>query len=434
MSADNSGGLRVRVARRRRILGRVALVAWAAGAPMTATGLAVVAAAGPAFASTTSTTAPQSPPPPLNVALSPCDPPRQGAACGVDPSQLQVNIPGGTDVTAVEVSWVSEPGRSSPVPSANPPTLLPVSNSASCGGGLCWNWPQSIDYRADGNPWILNGTYQVSPCAGQSTNSCTPSANYAPSQVEIAAAPAVPANLSASTQGGTITLRWQAGPEPDLVGYLVTRNSEDIYTCSINGFGPGAGHPCASPPSFSDNPGPGTWRYQVEALRFGQDGSAAHVIRSFPATAVASVAGAAVGGNAGSAGSAGGNQPAAHIFVPPIPAAGVMPSFISPTGVAGRAPTTANAPEGEPGVTQGSPNLPYADNPALAGAQAEATGTSERPPPKPVRNVNSVAEIALAVIALSLAIHAWYVRDELRRAAARVAARQAIDQRGLQST
>jgi hypothetical protein len=86
-------------------------------------------------------------------------------------------------------------------------------------------------------------------------------------------------------------------------------------------------------------------------------------------------------------------------------------------------------------VAQPNPNLPYNDNPALGAVpSAETTGTSERPPVKAVHSVNAAAELALAVIALSLAVHAWYVRDELRKAASRVAARQAIDPKGLQST
>jgi hypothetical protein len=425
--------------RPRRATGRLAVVIWAVCAPTAVLGLAVTGSAGTAQAasasSTTPTTSASSPPPPINPSLSPCDAPRQGAPCGVDPSQLQLNMPGGTDVTAVQLSWVAEPGRSSPVPGG--PAMLEVANAASCSQGPCWTWPQSVDYSSGGTPWVLNGTYQVSPCSSQSGSGCTPSAYYGPSQVQIAVAPAAPANLSATSQGGTVTLRWQAGAEPDLVGYLISRNSEDIYTCSTNGFGPGAGRPCASPPSFSDNPGVGTWRYQVEALRFGQDASPAHVVHSLAATVVTSVNGAGGSPAAGAGGGPsipGGPSPV-HLSAPPIPPSGVMPAFIAPLGVAGRPPTTAAAPEGEPGAGGVNPNLPYSDNPALGSAQnAEATGTSERPPPKPVHSVDSVAEIAFAVIALSLAVHAWYIRDELRRAAARVAARKAFDAQGLQST
>jgi hypothetical protein len=414
---------------RRRAVSRLALVAWAAGAPIAAVAVAGAAQASTASASTQS---------PINATLSPCDAPRQGAACSVDPSQLQLNMPTGTDVSGVQLSWVDEPGRNPPMPVPSGPAFLPVNGAASCSQGPCWNWPQSIDYTQGGTPWVLNGTYRVTPCGqGSDSKTCTASSYYTYSEVQIAAAPAAPANLSASSQGGSVTLRWQAGPEPDLVGYLVSRNSEQVYTCSINGFGPGAGRPCASPPSFSDNPGAGTWTYQVEALRFGQDASAAHVVPSPASTVVASVSAAAAGtGASQSSGGPGvpGAAPSVHIVVPPIPPAGIMPAFIAPMGVAGRPPTTAEAPEGQPGVSGVNPNLPYSDNPALGGQAAEATGTSERPPVKPVKNVDSVAEIAFAVIALSLAVHAWYIRDELRRAAARVAARKALAPQGLQST
>lgn len=423
--------------RRRQAAGRLALVAWFAGAPIAAFAAGVAASPGTALAATTSTTAPasttSSPPPPLNVSLSPCDAPRQGAACGSDPTEIQLNLPGGTDVTGVQVSWVPEAGRSSPVP-GGPAYVQLASPGSSCPTSYCLSWPQSLDY----NSWVLNGTYQVTPCGpSSSAGSCTPSADYGPSQVQIAVAPAAPANLTATSQGGTITLHWQAGPEPDLVGYLISRNSEDIYTCTTDGFGPGAGRACASPPSFSDNPGVGTWRYQVEALRFGPDASPAHVVHSLGSTVVSSVNGAGSSGTGGSGNFAGGGSnasPPVHIAAPPIPAAGIMPAFFAPTGVAGRPPTTAAAPEGESGAAGVNANLPYSDNPALGSNAADATGTAVRPPPKPVKNVDSLAEIAFAVIALSLAVHAWYIRDELRRAAARVAVRKGFDTQGLPST
>ena len=437
----------LRASRRPRRLGRLALVVWMAGAPAGAAALVFAGHSGTALAATstspttaqqasnsssgtTTTTAPPSPPPALGAALLPCGAPKAGAPCAVDPGQLQADLAGGSDVTAVQVSWVAEPGRSSPVPSQNQPTILQVVNSVGCvnpapvGSGqtaTCWNWPQSMDYPAGGAQWVLNGTYQVSPCkAVSSSGSCTPSAEYAPSQVQVAVNPSAPANLSATSQGGNITLRWQAGPEPDLVGYLVARNSEDVFTCSTAGFGPGSGRSCTSPLSFSQAPGVGTWNYQVEALRFGSDASAAHVVHSLASTVVATV----------SAPTSAGGATVVHLSVPPppIPPSGTMAVINAPSAVGGRPPTTAAVAEGQPGVAQVGPNLPYSDNPALGGAQpAEETGTAERPAAKVGGNVNSAAEIALAVIALSLAAHAWYVRDELRRAAVRVSARSAIE-------
>ncbi|HEX4864412.1 MAG TPA: hypothetical protein VFV02_10080, partial [Acidimicrobiales bacterium] len=316
-------------------------------------------------------------------------------------------------------------------------TILRVANQVPCthpspaGAGqaaTCWGWPGSMEYASGGYQWLLNGTYIVTPCSGvSSSGGCNQSADLGPTQAQVAAPPAPPAGLAATSQLSTITLNWKPSPEPDLVGYVISRNSEAIYTCSTNGFGPGAGRPCAYPPSFSDSPGLGTWTYQVEAIRFGADTSPAHVVHSAASTVGATL----------SASSTTGGPPSVHFnfTLPPIPPTGIMSPVNAPSGLPGRAPTTAAIGEGEPGVAQANPNLPYNDNPALgAVSAAEATGTSERPQPKPVPNVNAAAELALAVIALSLAVHAWYVRDELRKAAARVAARQAIDPKGLQST
>ena len=427
----------------RRILGRLAIVAWLVGAPVGAVAVVFGGTTGAAMASTatsptttqqagtqqtaTTTTTPPAPPPALGTALLPCDAPKPGAPCAVDPGQIQADLAGGSDVTAVQVSWVAEPGRSSPVPNQNQPTILQVANSVGCvnpapvGSGQtakCWNWPQSLGYAAGNAEWVLNGTYQLNPCSSVgSAGSCTASADYGPSQVQVAATPAAPGNLTATSAGGTITLRWQSGAEPDLVGYLVARNYQDVFTCTTNGFGPGSGRPCTSPLSFSETPGVGTWNYQVEALRFGADASPSHVVQSLTSTVVATV----------SAPTSPGGKPVVSLSVPPppIPPSGIMSIANGPAFVGGRPPTTAAVAEGEPGVAQVDPNLPYNDNPALGGARtAEATGTAERAAAKVGDHVDSVAEIALAVIALSLAAHAWYVRDELRRAAARVAARQ----------
>ena len=433
--------------RPRALLGRLVLVAWAAGVPTGAVAAVVAGHAGVADASTTttssppsgttSTTAPSGPPPPAAVSLLPCSAPRTGAPCAADPSQLQVNVPSRSDVTAVQLSWVAESGRATGVPSDNPPTILQVANQVACtnpspaGAGqaaTCWGWPGSMKYSSGGSPWVLNGSYQVTPCSGvSSSGGCNQSADLGSTQVQVAAPPGPPAGLSASSQVSTVTLTWQPSPEPDLVGYVISRNSEAVYTCSTNGFGPGAGRPCAYPPSFSDRPGLGTWTYQVEALRFGADTSPAHVVHSTGSTVGVALSPSATPGG----------PPSVHfnLLLPPIPPTGVMSPVIALPALPGRAPTTAAIGEGEPGVSQPNPNLPYNDNPALSAVpSAEATGTSERPPVKAVHSVDAAAELALAVIALSLAVHAWYVRDELRKAAARVAARQTIDPKGLQST
>ena len=460
MTIPGKAEARTRGRRSRVVLGRLALVAWTAGTPtVVAVGVIgwpahdALASTGTTAPPTSSSTAASSAPPAVGASLLPCSAPRAGAPCQADPSQVQINLPGNTDVTAVQLSWVAEPGRSTGVPTNSPPTILQVASKAGAsnnpvacsspnpvGSGqtaICWNWPGSMDWASGGREWLLNGTYQASPCSGvSSSGACNPSADLGPSRVQVGAPPAPTSGFSATSQGAAVTFRWQPGPEPDLVGYSVTRNSQPIYTCTTNGFGPGQGQPCANPPSFSDSPGAGTWTYQVETLRFGADSSAADVVGSLGPSVVSSVSAPAPGPTGASGGGGGFGSPGAHFsyVLPPIPT-GVASPIYAPIGLPGRAPSTAAIGEGEPGVSQSSPNLPYNDNPALGGASAEATGTSFRPIVKAVRNnVDAAAELALAVIALSLAIHAWYVRDELRKAAARVAARNPIDPKGLPST
>ncbi|HVA73794.1 MAG TPA: hypothetical protein VNF71_04440 [Acidimicrobiales bacterium] len=372
----------------------------------------------------------------LQAAPLPCGASTSGAPCRADPSQIQVDIP--TGVQAVQVSWVPGVGRPSSAPAPDSQqVVLTVANGpsgpASCQGpapapsgttAYCWNWPSSLEYTLDGTNWLLNGTYRVTACSATSSSTpCTYSSQYNSTLTEIAVAPAAPTQVSATQSNGGVNLDWKAGPEPDLVGYAVSRDNQPVYTCSTDGAGPGAGTPCANPPSFHDIPGTGTWSYTVSALRFGADASASHVVASTPAASSvyvpAPAASAGGGGTAYTGGSPG------HAVVPPLPPLGTMrPAQLnSASGVAATAvPSLADA-EDSGGAATGTPGaLPYNDKPTLNGALASGTLAVQQ---KTKGSIDAAAELALGVLALALAVHIWYVRGELRVASIRVAARRA---------
>ena len=380
-------------------------------------------------------------PAPLTVALSPCSADSATSGCRFDPAQVQVDIPTNRSVPAVELSWLGA-GRpaSAPSPASTQVVLVVNSNlagNASCRNPAppptgftlaCWNWPGSLDYVSGGFPWILNGSYQVTACSATSSSSpCTASDAFNPAVAEIAVRPAAPSQLSGSQADGAVTLTWKAGTEPDLVGYTVSRNNQAVYTCSTDGAGPGAGTPCANPPSFHDQPGPGTWNYTVTALRFGTDASAADVVSSSPAYSTVPVPAPP----ANPAGGAGGYAPggaSTRAFLPPLPAVGELrPVGVSASGgfAATAVPSLADTEDSGGKVSGSAAALPYNnDNPALGGSLASGSRIARQ---KPGDSLDATAELALGVIALALAVHVWYLRGQLRLAAVRVAARRAAE-------
>lgn len=376
---------------------------------------------------------------PLQVALLPCNPPSATAPCRVEPTEIQADLPSGD--TGLQVEWVTS-SQSAPAPSstvvvlttqAGPesPTTCPGSSGAKA---TCWYWPAALRYQTSG--WILNGTYRFTPCASVASTSnpgttckVADTTNASPATLQIAVPPNPPANVAATQSNGAVTVTWNAGPEPDLVGYTVTRNNQAVYTCSTDSAGPIAGGSCANPPSFHDQPGYGTWTYAVSAMRFGADSSAADVVTSPvaaaspysltvspPPPAASSPGPGATINNGGSTGRA---------ALPALPPMGTMrPAQTTLSGgVAATAVPSLADTEDSGGAATGTPSaLPYNDNPSLNGTLASGTAQRQQ---KPKGSINPAAELALAVLALALAVHVWYVRGELRVASVRVAARRA---------
>lgn len=389
-----------------------------------------------ASATTTTTTPSQ---PPLEVSLLPCNPPSAGAPCRVEPTEIQADLPSGD--TGLQVEWVTT-SQTAPAPSptsvvlttqAGPesPTTCPGSSGANA---KCWYWPAALRYQTSG--WILNGTYRFTPCSAVKSTSnpgtaceTTDTTNASPATLQIAVPPNPPANVAATQTNGAVTVSWSAGPEPDLVGYTVTRNNLTVYRCSTEAAGPGAGTPCANPPSFSDQPGYGTWTYAVSATRFGADSSASDYVTS-PA-ALASPYSLTVSPPPPAASSPGpgattfSSGPSGRAALPALPPMGILrPAQLTPSGgVAATAVPSIADTEDSGGTATGTPSaLPYNDNPALNGTLASGTAQRQQ---KPKGSIDPAAELALAILALALAVHVWYVRGELRVASVRVAARRA---------
>lgn len=380
--------------------------------------------------------------PTLTVVLSPCSAPSASTPCRFDPTQIQVDLPGDNSIQAVQVSWVGDPRRPSTAPSpaqqqvvltvgAGPAGPVACHQAAAPPSGFtaaCWNWPSSLDYSSSGGEWLLNGTYRVTPCSATSSGTpCSYSTAYNSALTEVAVAPSAPTGVTTRQSNGSVTVSWTPGPEPDLVGYTVSRNNQTVYTCSTDGAGPGAGTACANPLIFADQPGSGTWSYAVSSLRFGADASAAHAVASPPAPSSVYVpppsASPSAAGAGASSSPAGGAAPG-RVFIPALPPSGTLrpAQFGGFAGVPGEAvPSLANEDSG--GAVAGSPGgLSYGDDPALGSPLA--SGTLQRQQ-KVANRVDAAAEVAIAVLALALAAHAWYLRGELRAASVRVAARRA---------
>ncbi|HVA06380.1 MAG TPA: hypothetical protein VNG12_06540, partial [Acidimicrobiales bacterium] len=380
-------------------------------------------------------------PVPLQAGLLPCGVQDASGGCTLDPAQIQVDVPNSNGFPAVQVSWVPGGDRPAAAPAPSSGTVMLTVGSGSAGPvecrspapapsgytAYCWAWPSGLFFQSGGDNWILNGGYTVTAC--QSANPpCTASSQYSPSPTTIAVPPSPPPHVGAVDSNGTVTVSWGAGPEPDLVGYTVIRNDRAIYSCSIDGAGPGAGTACATPLALRDMPGNGSWTYGVESLRFGIDASAAHAVPSKPSSATLTVSPPATGPGSGSGQGAGsGSKTRGSAALPPLPALGVMPPANqgSRGGAGASASSQADAEEsGGTGVaTPGALAYGSGDNPAAGASLASGSAQPARAAPP---NVDSAAELALAIIALALAAHVWYVRGELRVASARVAARRAV--------
>ena len=354
--------------------------------------------------------------------LTPCAPEPSGA-CSQDPAQIQVDYPTGSRPAGIEVAFLTT-GRSPAAPEPVTGTVvLAAADAHPCPGApagqqaLCWTWPAGL---RDGS-FILNGTYRVTPCSGTAGGHCQASDVFTPASIGVAVPPQPPGHASAAVSGSQVTVTWSpaADPEPDLVGYAVSRDGQVVYACSTNGLGPGAGTPCPHNLTIADHPGDGQWSYAVTALRLGADTSSADVLTSVPTAidgASVTVAGA---GPAPSSGT--GPLVPLPGFAPETSGAGTVsaggftttPAAVASGGLAGAAaePAPATAPVR---------NLAYPGDGGVVGkSQDLALKVGE---PGPHTDIVPVAVLALGIIALAIAAHFLYLRVELGLLEARRAA------------
>jgi hypothetical protein len=193
-----------------------------------------------------------------------------------------------------------------------------------------------------------------------------------------------------------VTVTWAPGPEPDLVGYAVTRNNTVAFICNLHGAPLAGSVPCGSPLAFTDRSASGgVVGYGVVAERFGQDSNPANYLTSPPA--VTSI-------NLG-ASSGGGLPPIPLIGTPNVSLPGAPPSTSAGAAAAGTgsasAPTTTVDPEAG-GLEYGQGHT--AGLGPLSDAQS-GHGTS----------VSRLALIAAGLLVLALAAHLLYLRGAVAR-------------------
>lgn len=359
--------------------------------------------------STTTTTAPASVH--YSTAFLPC---RSASApsdapCDTDPKQIEVAYPSGQSRPSVVLSWKkglvgSAPQPGTPTVTLDPASTVPCSGATAPAGQTlaCWPWPGGLTDRS----FILNGTYQVT--AG----------SQKPTDVGLAVPPAAPRQVVATATTDSVAVSWvaSAAPEPDLTGYVVTRNGQPVYYCSVDGLGPGASIPCSKPLEVTDHPGPGKWTYAVSSLRLGVDDASADTVGS-------PLVGAAPGAVTLTAAVTGGH-PLSSAGLAPLPAstgttysaAGGGVSTVTPSPLAGG--STAPAPETAP-----VQNIKYpgSDNPVIGNPSDLALKVGQ---PGSHTDVVPVAVLAMGLIALAIAAHFLYLRVELGLAEARLADRR----------
>jgi hypothetical protein len=379
----------------------------------------------PPSTTTTTTTAPAPRPTKLDADFLPCAPAKSGGPCAVDPLQIAVAEPtkaSGGQFSA-EVVWVSSPDRPvrAPAPaSGSSPVVLDDRSAVKCSTSaqapsgdteLCWDWPSGLTYTRGKEAWILDGSYRVEACSG---SPCQVSNAYTPAQIGVAVAPRPPARVHASSSQGVVQISWTpaAKAEPDLFGYAVTRDGQQIYICTLQGAGFGGEPECPSSMSTDDQPPTGTWTYSVTALRFGADPALADLLAS-PASASPTSTPFYHLPSTATPDTSGYSNP---IVIPDL--GSTAPSATNPAP-SGSGASDAPALNGESAAGgAGGGDLPYNGQSTFNDPASEAIGVREvgssKPDPVPT------AMIALAVIALALAAHAVYLRAELAVRAGRL--------------
>jgi hypothetical protein len=259
--------------------------------------------------------------------------------------------------------------------------------------------------------WILDGTYTLSECSDAAKCASTLVKGSA-HDIGLAVTPAAPRDVKASSTSGAVTVTWSpsANPEPDLLGYAVARDGKVVYACSTDGAGPGAGTPCSTPLSAVDDPATGTWSYTVSALRFGISPAASDVVVS-PASPAASVEAVAPAGYS----SDGASNTGGGLNLPPVVGVNTAVTVPPVLPVATSATTLDGA---SPGVAALPSNLSYGDDPVVRDPSGVSTAAKENgPSTKP--DAVPLGLLALALLALALAAHVYYLRAELEVADAR---------------
>jgi hypothetical protein len=132
----------------------------------------------------------------------------------------------------------------------------------------CPNSERSADFRIPfdprtGSPFLPstaarmlpNGAYElrVSIVVGRDTQELS-------LDLTLSVPPASPSDVRASASGQQVTVEWGRATEPDLAGYRIERASGSGSWSNRAQLG-------ASSTAFADEPGPGTHRYRVVALR-----------------------------------------------------------------------------------------------------------------------------------------------------------------------
>lgn len=365
---------------------------------------------------TTSTTSPLStsttsvpPATPYSATFVPCLAAGASGPCDQTPQEVQVTIPPGPPPPAVEVDWVAE-GRSSAAPDPDSTSaVLAWSDGSSCGTNQqCWPWPSGF---SDGG-FILNGTYQVAPCSEYSNGACQ--STLQPNSVDLAVRPDPPASVTATSAGSQATIHWTP-PEsqpPDLAGYVLSRNGQDIYSCSTDGLGPGASVPCPQSLSVADHPGGGKFGYAVRTVRLGVDSASGDVVSSASrgaAGGAVTVSGPSTGPGPGPGTSTGSSVPGTS----PDTSGSAHPSTVSLSGttttVPAKSSTSLSAPSPH-AVASGSPSA-AADPPAKSALTLKVPSHTDVVPE---------AVLALGILALAIAAHFLYLKVELGVLASRV--------------
>ena len=351
----------------------------------------------------TTTTAPPTtnPPSPYQAQFTPCWSGSTAGPCDQIPSQIEVTYPPTAAPLAVQLNWVADNrDQAAPNPDSTSDTL-PLSAGTNCGpNSTCWSWPQDM---LDG-AYLLNGTYQVVPCASYDPNSgtCPPGSTLQPQTLSVAVAPGAPGAVTAASSGSEVTVSWKppAAAPPDLAGYEVTRGSDIIYTCSPDALGPAASTPCPTSLTIADHPANGRYTYTVTALRLGVDSSDANIVFSAPAGdggGVVTVPGPVSITTPNSTG------PGTDIQESPVPT-----YYQSVSGPPGTKVTTVPATT-VPVTTPPAPNPTSAPKkPSRSSALALTVSTPAGP-----TDVLPVGVLAIGILGLAIAAHYLYIKVEL---------------------